>query len=179
MKKLYLLILIFSVFACSNPLMNPSGNNQNISSVRAVTFGKHNCLYGNKKEELNAADKDILKSKWTNFISLKDVYEYKNCYRKIGFFDKDGNYFDDNTINPRTIITDLGVYEYNNKKYLAGIYWDNKAGTGMYARYRLIIIDEEGRELAFYGGGSDNKVKPDQNTQWIKYDFIFGYLKLN
>ncbi|WP_295160866.1 hypothetical protein [uncultured Brachyspira sp.] len=170
MKKLYLLILIFSVFACSNPLMNPSGNNQNISSVRAVTFGKHNCLYGNKKEELNAADKDILKSKWTNFISLKDVYEYKNCYSKIGFFDTNGNYFDNNdTANPRTTITDCGIYEYNNKKYLAGIYWDNKAGTGMYARYRLIIIDEEGRELAFYGGGSE----------WIKYDFIFGYLKLN
>lgn len=44
-------------------------------------------------------------------------------------------------------------------------------------RYRLIIIDEKGIEQAWYGGGIDENVLPNENTTWTKYGFVFGYLK--
>lgn len=49
----------------------------------------------------------------------------------------------------------------------------------MLIRYRLIIIDEEGVEQAWYGGGSDENVIPDEKTSdWVKYWWPFGYIKL-
>ena len=59
------------------------------------------------------------------------------------------------------------------------MYWDNKTGVGMRIRYRLIIINDKGEEHAWYGGGEDINILPDKNTDWVKYDFLFGYLKVN
>ena len=179
-KKSYLLIIIFSlIISCSNPSTNPDNNNQNTSSsVKAVTSGVHTIQYGSKTSEIDAADKDGLKTLWINLVNGKNVYK-ANDYKVIaGNFDNNANYYDSaDTENIRTKFIECGVYEYNSKKYLAAIYWDNKTGVGMEARYRLIIVDENGAEQAWYGGGSDESVIPDENTQWTKYDFVFGYLK--
>ena len=49
----------------------------------------------------------------------------------------------------------------------------------MLIRYRLIIVDEDGAEQAWYGGGSSESAIPDENTtDWVKYWFVFGYIKL-
>lgn len=78
----------------------------------------------------------------------------------------------------------MNIYEYNSKKYLAAIYWDNKNPAGMPSSYRLVIFDETGAELPWFGGGSDETVIPDENTQWTRYidDYtkepaIWGYLQ--
>ncbi len=49
----------------------------------------------------------------------------------------------------------------------------------MRIRYRLIIINDKGEEHAWYGGGGDINILPYKNTDWVKYDFLFGYLKVN
>ncbi|MEI0508837.1 hypothetical protein [Brachyspira intermedia] len=179
-KKSYLLIIIFSlIVSCSNPATNPdNNNNENTqSSVKAVTSGVHTIQYGSKTSEIDAADKDGLKTLWINLVNGKNVYK-ANDYKVIaGNFDNNANYYDSaDTENIRTKFIKCAVYEYNNKKYLAAVYWDNK-NTGMPSSYRLIIADENGIEQAWYGGGSDESVIPDENTQWTKYDFVFGYLK--
>ncbi|AEM22208.1 hypothetical protein Bint_1589 [Brachyspira intermedia PWS/A] len=46
----------------------------------------------------------------------------------------------------------------------------------MTARYRLVIIDENSTEQAWYGG-SDETVQPDENTICTKYGFVFGYIQ--
>lgn len=179
-KKSYLLIIIFAlIISCSNPSTNPdNNNNENTqSSVKAVTSGVHTIQYGSKTSEIDAADKDGLKTLWINLVNRKNVYK-ANDYKVIaGNFDNNANYYDSaDTENIRTKFIKCAVYEYNNKKYLAAVYWDNK-NTGMPSSYRLIIADENGIEQAWYGGGSDESVIPDENTQWTKYDFVFGYLK--
>ena len=181
-KKSYLLIIIFSlIVSCSNPSTNPdnnNNNNNNTSSVKAVTSGVHTIQYGSKTSEIDAADKANLQTLWLGLVGGQTVYK-ANDYKVIsGNFDNNANYSDSTDIvTIRTKFLECGVYEYNSKKYLAAIYWDNQTGTGMTARYRLVIIDENGAEQAWYGGGSDEAVKPDENTPWTKYGFVFGYIQ--
>ena len=181
-KKSYLLIIIFSlIVSCSNPSTNPdnnNNNNNNTSSVKAVTSGVHTIQYGSKTSEIDVADKANLQNLWFNLVKGQTVYK-ANDYKVIaGNFDNNANYYDSaDTANIRTKFIECGVYEYNSKKYLAAIYWDNETDVGKEIRYRLIIVDENGAEQAWYGGGSDEAVKPDENTQWVKYGFVFGYIK--
>lgn len=182
MKKLYLLILIFSlIISCSNPTTNPNNNNNNNNnnSVKAVASGMHTVHYGSKTSEVNAANKTDLKNLWLDLVRDKDVYKSKHDNKESGKFDREGNYYDiSDESNIRTKIIECWVYEYNNKKYLAGVYWDEKTGVGMQIRYRLIMVDADGTIMAWYGGGSDESVKPNENTSdWVKYDFPFGYLQ--
>ena len=178
-KKSYLLIIIFAlIISCSNPSTNPdNNNNQNTSSsVNAVTSGVHTIQYGTKTSEIDVTDKANLQTLWLALVGGQTVYKAKDYASASGNFDNNANYYDNtDKVNIRTKFIECGVYEYNSKKYLAGIYWDKK--NTMPSAYRLIIIDETGTEQAWYGGGSDESVIPDANTQWTKYNFVFGYLK--
>ncbi|OEJ16039.1 hypothetical protein BFL38_11320 [Brachyspira hampsonii] len=178
-KKSYLLIIIFTlIISCSNPSTNPNNNNnQNTSSsVKAVISGVHTIQYGSKTSEIDATDEAQLKTLWITIVSGKTVYKSTDYSSVSGKFDAEGNYYDStDTVNIRTKFIECIVCEYNSKKYLAAVYWDNK--NTMPSAYRLIIIDETGTEQAWYGGGSDENVIPDENTQWVKYDFVFGYLQ--
>lgn len=178
-KKSYLLIIIFSlIVSCSNPSTNPDNNNNNTSSVKAITSGKYTIQYGSKTSEVDVTDKSNLQTLWIGLVGGQLVYNSKYDNIESGKFDAEGNYYDStDTVNIRTKFIKCAVYEYNNKKYLAAIYWDNKTGVGMQERYRLIITDENGAELAWYGGGGDKNVIPNENTQWIKYGFVFGYIQ--
>ena len=169
-KKSYLLIIIFSlIISCSNPSTNPDNNNNNTSSVKAVTSGIYAIQYGSKTSEIDVTDKEGLKTLWLNLVGGKIVYEKNDYTTESGKFDTDGNYYDNKSPTEiKTKFIECGVYEYNSKKYLAAIYWDNETGVGKEIRYRLIIADENGAEQAF---------KPDENTIWTKYGFVFGYIK--
>lgn len=178
-KKSYLLIIIFAlIISCSNPSTNPdNNNNQNTSSsIKAVTSGVHTIQYGSQTSEIDVTDEAKLKDLWLGLVGEENVYT-ANDYKVIaGNFDNNANYYDSaDKTSIRTEFIECGVYEYNSKKYLAAVYWDNK--NTMPSAYRLIIIDETGTEQAWYGGGSDESVIPDANTQWTKYNFVFGYLK--
>ena len=177
-KKSYLLIIIFSlIVSCNNPSTNPNNNN-NTPSVKAVTSGVHTIQYGSKTSEVDVTDKVQLKNLWINLVGDQLVYKTKYYSKESGKFDAQANYYDiTDTVNIRTKFIECAVYEYNNKKYLAAIYWDNQTGVGMQERYRLIITDESGAEIAWYGGGGNETVIPDENTIWVKYDFVFGYIK--
>ncbi|WP_286032486.1 hypothetical protein [Brachyspira pilosicoli] len=175
MRK-YLIIIFLLVTSCSNNSTSPDNNN-NSSSVKAVTSGVYTIQYGSKTAEVNVQDKASLKTLYIGLAAGKTIYK-SNDYTDIsGHIDAEGNYYDEGNNAIRTKFIECAVYEYNNKKYLAVIYWDNKTGIGMQERYRLIITDENGAEEAWYGGGGDENVIPDENTSWVKYSFLFGYFK--
>ena len=175
MRK-YLIIIFLLVTSCSNNSTSPDNNN-NSSSVKAVTSGVYTIQYGSKTAEVNVQDKASLKTLYIGLAAGKTIYK-SNDYTDIsGHIDAEGNYYDEGNNAIRTKFIECAVYEYNNKKYLAVIYWDNKTGVGMQERYRLIITDENGAEQAWYGGGGDENVIPDENTSWVKYTFLFGYFK--
>ncbi|AFR71350.1 hypothetical protein B2904_orf2021 [Brachyspira pilosicoli B2904] len=176
MRK-YLIIIFLLVTSCSNNSTSPDNNN-NSSSVKAVTSGVYTIQYGSKTAEVNVQDKANLKTLYIGMAAGKTIYK-SNDYTDIsGHIDAEGNYYDEGNNAIRTKFIECAVYEYNNKKYLAVIYWDNKTGIGMQERYRLIITDENGAEEAWYGGGGDENVIPDENTSWVKYWWPFGYIKL-
>lgn len=176
MRK-YLIIIFLLVTSCSNNSTSPDNNN-NSSSVKAVTSGVYTIQYGSKTAEVDVQDKANLKTLYIGMAAGKTIYK-SNDYTDIsGHIDAEGNYYDEGNNAIRTKFIECAVYEYNNKKYLAVIYWDNKTGIGMQERYRLIITDENGAEEAWYGGGGDENVIPDENTSWVKYWWPFGYIKL-
>ena len=178
-QKSYLLIIIFSlIISCSNNSTNPDDDNNNTSSVKAITSGTHTIQYGSKTSEVDVTDKAQLKNLWLGLVGGQAVYKANNYNVIAGTFDNDANYYDStDTVNIRTKFIECAVYEYNSKKYLTAIYWDNKNPASMPSAYRLIIFDETGAEQGWYGGGNDETVIPDENTQWTKYDFVLGYLK--
>ncbi|WP_242004950.1 hypothetical protein [Brachyspira pilosicoli] len=138
--------------------------------------------YGNKSYtgEITQAKIEQL---YKESVANKTVYSTSAYTTVTGEFKADANYYEtkwQNGASARTVFKRCIIYKWNGKDYIAGIYWDNKTGVGMQIRYRLIIIDEKGTEHAWYGGGSDAGVIPDENTSdWVKYNFVFGYLKLN
>ena len=176
MRK-YLIIIFLLVTSCSNNSTSPDNNN-NSSSVKAVTSGVYTIQYGSKTAEVNVQDKAKLKTLYIGLAAGKTIYKSNNYTDISGHIDAGGNYYDVGNDSIRTKFIECAVYEYNNKKYLAVIYWDNKTGVGMQERYRLIITDENGAEEAWYGGGGDENVIPDENTSWVKYWWPFGYIKL-
>ena len=178
MQKSYLLIIIFSlIISCSNNSTNPDDDNNNTSSVKAITSGTYTIQYGSNTPEVDVTDKSNLQTLWIGLVGGKTVYKANDYKETSGTFDNNANYYDStDTVNIRTKFIDCAVYEYNSKKYLTAIYWDNK-NPGMPSSYRLVIFDETGAEQGWYGGGNDEAVIPDENTQWTKYDFVLGYLK--
>ena len=177
-----LAVLILAISCAKNNPNNPTNNgsgNEGTDSGTTLTI-----YYGSKSAEVNTADKTKLKELWMGLVANQFVYgEYGF---KSGQFDAEGNYHDiggesgNDYENPKPEVRTQYIknitYEYNGKFYLAGIYLEKK-DIGMTNAYRLIIIDEKGTEHAWYGGRSDETIIPDESTQWVKYNFIFGYLK--
>ncbi|MEI0490507.1 hypothetical protein [Brachyspira pulli] len=172
--------LILAVSCAKNNPNDPTNNgSENGGTGGGTTASIH---YGSKSAEVNTADQAKLKELWVGLVANQFVYYSAEYTYKSGKFDAEGNYHDigEDYENPkpevRTKYIKNTTYEYNGKVYLAGIYWDNQ-NSGTYNGYRLILIDEKGAEQAWYGGGSDPNVIPDENTQWTKYDSPFGYIK--
>ena len=184
--KILLTILMALALAVSCSKNNPNDPTNDNSGNGGTSGGTTLTVnYGSKSTEVNTADQAKLKELWIGLVANQFVYHEGLVY-KSGQFDAEGNYHDiggesgNDYENPKPAIRTKYIknttYEYNGKVYLAGIYWDNE-NPGMPSSYRLILIDETGTEHAWYGGGNDQNVIPDENTQWTKYDFVFGYLK--
>lgn len=181
--KILLTLLMSLALAVSCAKNNPNDPTNNGSENGGTGGGTTATIYyGSKSTEVNTADQTKLKELWIGLVANQTVYSSSSFSWTSGGFDANGNYHDydwsTSDLKPevRTKYIKNTTYEYNGKVYLAGIYWDNQ-NTGMPSSYRLILIDETGTEHAWYGGGSDETVIPDENTQWVKYGFVFGYIK--
>ena len=154
---------------------------ESVSGVEIANGFNGTIYYGNQSfsGEITQAKIEEL---WKNMVANKIIYETSSYTTITGQFKEDASYYEtkwENGTSARTVFKRCMLCKYNGKNYIAGVYWDNKTGVGMLIRYRLIIIDEEGVEQAWYGGGSDENVIPDENTSdWVKYWWPFGYIKL-
>ncbi|WP_239650890.1 hypothetical protein, partial [Brachyspira hyodysenteriae] len=152
------IILIISISCAPKSVTDPRQETINENSkvnVSAVEIGNGyngTIYYGNK-----AYTGEITQSKieeiWKTMVNNKTIYETSSYSTVTGQFKDDANYYEDkwnNGTSPRTVFKRCMVCTYNGKNYIAGVYWDNKTGIGMQIRYRLIIVDEEGAEQAWY-----------------------------
>lgn len=176
--KLFFFIAVLSfAVSCSNQTTRPELSTESTSKV----YGYKTVYYGNKTFTDNIIQEKI-ESLWKDMIKDKTVYANSSYSSVTGNFKSDANYYETKWNSGNTARTEFRkctLIEYNNKEYIAGIYWDNQTGIGMQERYRLIVIDENGTEHAWYGGGGNADMLPDDNTKWVKYNFIFGYIKLD
>lgn len=56
----------------------------------------------------------------------------------------------------------------NDTLYLMGVYY-NYYTSGMPNNWMLIYIQSDGQERGYYGGGSNENIKPDNSTEWTHY----------
>ena len=164
-KSLSFIIILISLISCGNPIANYDNKKDN--KLEIITEGIQTVNCGLKSSHVDVNDNNTLTNLWKEITSNKDVK---------------GDYYEDiweAGRKPRSVFKKCYVYKFENKAYLSAVYWDNKTGVGMRIRYRLIIINDKGEEHAWYGGGEDINILPDKNTDWVKYDFLFGYLKVN
>lgn len=181
-KLLSFIIILISLISCGNPIANYDNKKDN--KLEIITEGIQTVNCGLKSSRVNVNDNDTLTNLWKEITSNKEVSSSSslNSTSIIGRFDINGNYYEnrwEEGRKPRSVFKKCYVYKFENKAYLSAVYWDNKTGIGMRIRYRLIIINDKGEEHAWYGGGGDINILPDKNTDWVKYDFLFGYLKVN
>ena len=181
-KSLSFIIILISLISCGNPIANYDNKKDN--KLEIITEGIQTVNCGLKSSHVDVNDNNKLKDLWKEITSNKEVYSNSslNSTSIIGRFDVNGDYYEDiweAGRKPRSVFKKCYVYKFENKAYLSAVYWDNKTGVGMRIRYRLIIINDKGEEHAWYGGGEDINILPDKNTDWVKYDFLFGYLKIN
>ena len=174
--RIVLLILLLSSISCGKTITEPD-NNSNTNKTIKIEY-PIDLNYGSKVSTINNYKE--LESLWRETVSGKIIYADKSYSAITGEFKNDASYYEDgwesgNT--ERTKFLKCAAKELNGKNYIAGIYWDNKTGVGMLERYRLIVIDDAGVEQAWYGGGGDSNMQPNENTEWTKYDFVFGYLE--
>ncbi len=183
-----LAILVISVSCGPKSATDPRQENDNETtdkesiSVVEIGNGYNGTVYYGNQSYTGEITQQKIEELWKLFVANKTIYETSSYTTVTGQFKDDANYYEDNWENgtsPRTVFKRCMVCTYNGKNYIAGIYWDNKTGVGMLIRYRLIITDEEGAEQSWYGGGSDENIIPDEKTSdWVKYWWPLGYLKL-
>lgn len=179
-KSLSFIIILISLISCGNPISNYDNKKDN--KLEIITEGTQTVNCGLKSSHVDVNDNNTLTNLWKEITSNKEVSSSSSLTSIIGRFDVKGDYYEDiweAGRKPRSVFKKCYVYKFENKAYLSAVYWDNKTGIGMRIRYRLIIINDKGEEYAWYGGGEDINILPDKNTDWVKYDFLFGYLKVN
>ncbi len=176
MKKLFSFIIVICVLiSCSNQSTEPDNNDKKNNQLKIITEGTQIVNYGLKSSSVNVTDSAALETLWRGMTSNKNVYSYSSPTSISGKFDANSDYIENGIT--RTIFKKCYVYMFEDKAYLSAVYLDNKTSSGMSIRFRLIIINDKGEEHAWYGGGEDINILPDENTDWVKYNFLFGYLK--
>ena len=179
MKRLFSLIIILAfLISCGNSLTD--FNNKKDNQLKIITEGTKLVNYGLKSSFVNITNNSELESLWKGMTTNKNIYSSSSSTFPSGRFDANADYYEDKWEagkKARAVFKKCYVYMFENKAYLSAVYWDNKTGVGMRIRYRLLIINDKGEEHAWYGGGGDINILPNENTEWVKYDFLFGYLK--
>ena len=173
--RIILLILLLSSISCGKTITEPD-NNSNTNKTIKIEYPIY-LNYGSKGSTINSYEE--LESLWRETVSGKIIYKDKSYSEITGGFGVDANYYEakyESSNKARTELIKCAAKELNGKNYIAGIYWDNWNQYGMPNDWRLILIGDDGTEQAWYGGGRDRNNIPDENTEWTKYDFAFGYL---
>ena len=186
-KNLLLLVIIIFSISCGNSMVDPNDNNTNTNYTIKNTNNNTTeaeypiyVYYGSKSSTVNSYEE--LESLWKGMVSGKTIYSELtyNTNWITGAFKEDANYYEkkyENSNKARTVFVRCTTKELEGKLYIAGVYYDNYNQYNMPNDWRLIVIDDYGTEHAWYGGGRDRNNIPDDNTQWVYYDFRFGYLK--
>ena len=180
---LYILCVIILSSCTKHSATDPRiENNTNTDDVNGLALGYDGTVYYGNKSFTGKITKEQIEKLWKEMSANKTVYKTSSYDSITGELKEDASYYESSWNNgqtPRTEFRRCIVCNYNGKNYIAGIYWDNKTGIGMRIRYRLIIVDDKGAEQAWYGGGSDENIIPDEKVNdWVKYWFVFGYIKL-
>lgn len=163
-KNLILLLISVLIISCGNP-MNPPKNDNKIGKVIITDANKtYKVRMGSIEKEIKPSE---MTNAWKNYIGGKKVSHW--MYNR--YFEKGtGNYREDDFSKdkPRAKCYGATICSNNYTLYLMGVYY-NYDTKGMPNNWMLIYIQSDGQERGYYGGGSNENIKPDNSTEWTHY----------
>ena len=175
LKIILNLVILISVISCNKVPTNPI--QQDIPIITGLGDRDYRFIVDVEISNLDWKDKrkqDYFRTNWMNTFTNQIIYNNSSFSSESGFTDDKANYYDKS--NPSIVRTRFKFatnINDNNKNYIGGVYYDETYDFGN--RWRLIYISEKGEEQAFYGGDNNDNVP----TSWVKYNFLFGYIKIN
>lgn len=163
-KNLILLLIAVLIISCGNPMNPPKNDNEKGKVIITEADKTYKVRMGSIVTNIKHSD---MTNTWKNYIGGKKVSHW--MYNR--YFEKGtGNYREDDfsKTKPRAKCYGATICSNNDTLYLMGVYY-NYDTKGMPNNWMLIYITADGRERGYYGGGSNENIKPDNSTEWTHY----------
>ena len=168
-KNLILLLISVLIISCGNPMNPPKNDNEKGKVIITEADKTYKVRMGYIEKEIKPSE---MTNEWISYIGGKKVLNPTyNSYFGWYFEDGTGDYWE-NTYKQgkemRAKCYGATIFSNNDTLYLMGVYY-NYDTKGMPNNWMLIYITADGRERGYYGGGSNENIKPDNSTEWTHY----------
>lgn len=168
-KNLILLLISVLIISCGNPMNPPKNDNEKGKVIITEANETYTVRMGTIVTNIKPSE---MTNAWKNYIGGKKVLNPTyNSYFGWYFEDGTGDYWEASYKQgkyPRAKCYGATICSNNDTLYLMGVYY-NYYTKGMPNNWMLIYITADGRERGYYGGGSNENIKPDNSTEWTHY----------
>lgn len=168
-KNLILLLISVLIISCGNPMNPPKNDNEKGKVIITEADKTYKVRMGYIEKEIKPSE---MTNEWISYIGGKKVLKPDGKTDWGWSFKKETGDYWENTYKQgkemRAKCYGATIFSNNDTLYLMGVYY-NYDTKGMPNNWMLIYITADGRERGYYGGGSNENIKPDSSTVWTHY----------
>lgn len=168
-KNLILLLISVLIISCGNPMNPPKNDNEKGKVIITEADKTYKVRMGSIVTNIKPSDTT---NTWKNYIGGKKVLKPDGKTDCGWSFKKETGDYWENTYKQgkemRAKCYGATICSNNDTLYLMGVYY-NYDTKGMPNNWMLIYIQSDGQERGYYGGGSNENIKPDNSTEWTHY----------
>lgn len=170
-KNLILLLISVLIISCGNPMNPPKNDNEKGKVIITEADKTYKVRMGSTITNIKPSE---MTNAWKNYIGGKKVLKPDGKTDWGWSFKKETGDYWENTYKQgkemRAKCYGATICSNNDTLYLMGVYY-NYDTKGMPNNWMLIYIQSDGQERGYYGGGSNENIKPDSSTVWTHYTF--------
>lgn len=170
-KNLILLLISVLIISCGNPMNPPKNDNEKGKVIITEADKTYKVRMGYIEKEIKPSE---MTNEWISYIGGKKVLKPDGKTDWGWSFKKETGDYWENTYKQgkemRAKCYGATIFSNNDTLYLMGVYY-NYDTKGMPNNWMLIYIQSDGQERGYYGGGSNENIKPDNSTEWTHYTF--------
>ena len=168
-KNLILLLISVLIISCGNPMNPPKNDNEKGKVIITDANKTYKVRMGSTITNIKPSE---MTNEWISYIGGKKVLKPDGKTDWGWSFKKETGDYWENTYKQgkemRAKCYGATIFSNNDTLYLMGVYY-NYDTKGMPNNWMLIYIQSDGQERGYYGGGSNENIKPDNSTEWTHY----------
>lgn len=168
-KNLILLLISVLIISCGNPMNPPKNDNEKGKVIITEANETYTVRMGTIVTNIKPSE---MTNEWISYIGGKKILKPDGKTDWGWSFKKETGDYWENTYKQgkemRAKCYGATIFSNNDTLYLMGVYY-NYDTKGMPNNWMLIYIQSDGQERGYYGGGSNENIKPDNSTEWTHY----------